>query len=137
MRNTKQSNINRRGLQCRIFERTGDDHRPGKANADADTLSRIPLCFEEYSEVVSQDVLNAVKSSIHETNSGQTAWLSSLSAVPDLLKEDCKDVKTYEIIAAQQEDPTIARVLHFMQIRRRPTYQERQKEPALVRQLLH
>ena len=27
-------------------------------------------------------------SSIHETNFGQTAWLSSLAAVPDLLKEE-------------------------------------------------
>ena len=75
-----------------------------------------------------------------KTNSSQTAWLSSLAAVPDLLKEDCEDVATlptFEIVAAQQEDPTIALALHFMQIRRRPTYEERQKEPAMVRQLLH
>lgn len=118
--------------------------RTGKANADAHTLSRMPLSFEEYmegcSEVVSQDGLNAVTSSIHETNSGQTAWLSSLGAVPDLLKEECVGMATltpFEIMAAQQEDPTIALVLHFMQIRRRPTYQERQKKPAIVRQLLH
>lgn len=58
----------------------------------------------------------------------------------DLLKEDCEDVATlptYEIIATQQEDPTIAGALHFIQIRRRLNYQERQKEPAMVRQLLH
>lgn len=119
-------------------------NRPGKANAHADTLSRVPLSFEEYvedcSEVVNRDVLNAVTSLIHETNSDQNAWLSSPAAVPDLLKEDCEDIATlfaYEIIAAQQEDPRIAHVLHFMQIRRHPTYQERQKEPAMARQLLH
>ncbi|KAL9976592.1 hypothetical protein ACROYT_G013913 [Oculina patagonica] len=42
-----------------------------------------------------------------------------------------------ELIAAQQEDPTIGRVLHFMQVGSRPTYQEKQKESASVRQLLH
>ena len=45
-------------------------YRPGKANADAGTLSRVPLSFEEYmegcSEAVSQDVLNAVTSSIQK-----------------------------------------------------------------------
>lgn len=57
-----------------------------------------------------------------------------------MLKEGSVDTPTLppdELMAAQQEDPTIARVLHFMQIRRRPTYQERQNEPAIVRQLLH
>jgi len=119
-------------------------YRPGKANADADTPSRMPVSFENYmescSEVASQDVLDAVTSSIHETNSVQTAWLSSLTAVPDILKEECVNIPTMprsELIAAQQEDPTIGRVLHFMQVGSRPTYQERKKESAIVRQLLH
>lgn len=57
-----------------------------------------------------------------------------------MLKEGSVDTPTLppdELMAAQQEDPTIARVLRFMQIRRRPTYQEIQNEPAIVRQLLH
>ena len=37
----------------------------------------------------------------------------------------------------QQEDTTISRVLHFMQNRRHPTYQEKQQETAVVRRLLH
>ena len=41
------------------------------------------------------------------------------------------------VVAAQYEDPTIARVLHFMETERCPTYQERQRELAIVRQLLH
>ena len=119
-------------------------YRAGKANADADTLSRMPISFEDYmkgcSEVVTQDVLDAVTSSIHETNSVQTAWLSSLTAVPDILKEEHVDISTVsydELVMAQQEDPAIVRVLHFKKSGRRPTYQERQKEPAIVRQLLH
>ena len=42
-----------------------------------------------------------------------------------------------ELITAQREDQTIARILHFMQVGQRPTYQERQKESAIVRQLVH
>ena len=46
-------------------------YRPGKLNADADTLSRMPVSFEDYkqscSEVVSQNVLDAISSSIQET----------------------------------------------------------------------
>ena len=119
-------------------------YRPGKSNADADTLSRMPISFEDYmkscSEVVNQDVLDAVTCSIRETNTVQTAWLSSLTAVPDRLKEECVDVPTMpldELVTAQQEDPAIARVFRFMKIGRRPTYQEKQQESAIARQLLH
>ena len=83
-------------------------YRPGRANTDADTLSRMPISFEDYmkscSEVVSQDILDAVTPSIHETNTVQTAWLSSLTAVPDMLKEARANIPTMsnnELIAAQ------------------------------------
>ena len=65
----------------------------------------------------------------------QTAWLLSLTAVPDKLKEERVDVLTMpldELIAAQQEDPAIARVLCFMRIGRRPTYQEKQQESTIA-----
>ena len=87
-------------------------YRRGKGNADADTLFRMPIRFENYmescSEVVSQDVLDAITSSIHETNTVQTAWLSSLTAVPDVLKEECVNIPTMphsELITAQQKIP--------------------------------
>ena len=57
-----------------------------------------------------------------------------------MLKEKHVDIPIMphdELMTAQQEDPAIARVLCFMQIGRRLTYQERKKEPAIVRQLLH
>lgn len=91
-------------------------------------------------EMVSQDVLNVVTSSINESNSTETAWLSSLTATPVMLEEELGSVSTIspsDLSAAQQEDTTISRVLHFMQNRRRPTYQEKQQETAVVPQLLH
>ena len=67
-------------------------YRPGKLNADADTLSRIPVSFEDYmqscSEVVNQNVLDAISSSIQETNSVNTAWLSSFTALTEMVQEE-------------------------------------------------
>jgi len=60
--------------------------------------------------------------------------------VPDRLREECVEIPTmllHELIAAQQEDPAIARVLRFMKIGRRPTYQEKQQESGIARQPLH
>lgn len=111
-------------------------YQPGKANTDADTLSCMPISFGLYEKLLRsshQDVLDAVTCSIHETNTINTAWLTSLTAVPNMLKEECVDVPTMprdELITAQQEDPTIACVLHFMKIGRRPTYQEKQHDSA-------
>lgn len=92
------------------------------------------------SEMVGQDVLNAVTSSINESNSTETAWFSSLTATPVMLEEEVGSVSTIsstDLSAAQQEDTTISRVLRFMQNRKHPTYQEKQQETAVVRQLLH
>ena len=92
------------------------------------------------SEVVNQDILDAVTRSIRETNNARTAWLSSLTAVPDRLKEESVDISTMphdELISAQEEDPAIAQVFRFMKTGRRPTYEEKQQESAIARQLLH
>ena len=40
-------------------------------------------------------------------------------------------------MTAQREDPTIASILHFLQVGRRPTFRDKQKQSAIVRQLLH
>ena len=99
----------------------------------------MPISFEDYikscSEVVNQDVLEAVTCSIHKTNTVQNALLSFLTAVPDRLKEECVDFPTmplHEFIAAQQEDPAIAQVMHFTRIGRRTTYREKQQESAIA-----
>ena len=74
-------------------------------------------------------------SSINESNSTKTAWLSSLTATPVMLEEELGSVATIslsDLSAAQQEDTTISLVLHFMPNRRRPTYQEKLQEIAVV-----
>ncbi|PFX25317.1 Retrovirus-related Pol polyprotein [Stylophora pistillata] len=69
---------------------------PGKASADADTLSRMPVSFEEYmkgcSEAVHQDVLEAATSSIYATYTVDTAWLASPTAVSGMLTDERVDI---------------------------------------------
>ena len=118
-------------------------YRPGRANAAADTLSCMPLSFEDCmsscSEMISQNGLDAVTGSIHEGNYTETAWLASPSLTPIMLEEDSSTSSTIspsELIIAQQEDSTISRVLHFMQLRKRLTQLQTLEETAVVRRLL-
>ena len=75
--------------------------------------------------------MNAVISLIHETNTIQNAWFSSITAV---LKGECINnipaVPYSDLIAARQEDPAIVSVLHLIRIRKRP-------EPATARYFLY
>ena len=78
-------------------------------------------------EVVNRNVLDAISSSIQETNAVNTAWLPSFSALPEMVQEESADIPTmphHELMTAQREDPTIARILHFLQVGRRPTFRD-------------
>lgn len=51
--------------------------------------------------MVSQDVLNAVTSSINESNSTETAWWSSLRATPVMLEEELSSISPYPQVTFQ------------------------------------
>ena len=119
-------------------------YRPGKYNADADTLSRMPLDFEKYmntcTETVKLEAVDTITSAVKEQSAVQTAWLSSLSTVGECVVEDVQNVdvvQSSELRNAQKQDPNINRVLYFKQKSKRPSYKERQQESAIVRQFLH
>jgi len=83
--------------------------RPSRANAAADTLSRMPLSFEDCmsscSEMISQNVLDAVTGSIQEGNYTETEWLASPLLTPIMLEEDSSTSLTIspsELVIAQQ-----------------------------------
>ena len=119
-------------------------YRPGKSNADADTLSRMPVDFEKYmhscTETITLDAVDTITSTTKEQSTVHTAWLASLSTVPECAAEDVEDVDAMdssELRNAQQQDPSISRVLHFKKVGKRPSYKDRQQESAIVRQYLH
>ncbi|KAK3716754.1 hypothetical protein QZH41_000597 [Actinostola sp. cb2023] len=121
-------------------------YRPGRSNADADTLSRITLDINGYmdncTETINGEAFSTVTNATREANNPSTAWLSSLTAVPCLNEEEYPDVdlqviSTTELALAQQHDPVISRILHFKGNGKRPSYAQRKEEAAPVKQMLH
>ena len=119
-------------------------YRPGKSNADADTLSRMPIDFEKYmhscTETITLDAVDTINSTTKEQSTVHTAWLASMSTVPECAAEYVEDVSAMdssELRNAQQQDSSISRVLHFKKVGKRPSYKDRQQESAIVRQYLH
>ena len=107
-------------------------YRPGKSNADADTLSRMPVDFQKYmdscTETITLDAVDTITSTTKEQSTVHTAWLASLSTVPECAAEDVEDVgamDSSELRNAQQQDSSISRVLHFKKVGKRPSYKDR------------
>lgn len=67
-------------------------YRPGKANKDADTLSRIPLDINQYiptcTQETSQDVISATLSGVKAFQNGDTVWITAVSDSTDALNLD-------------------------------------------------
>ena len=81
---------------------------PGTANAGADTLSRMPLSFEQDMDSCSakfnNDALDAAMELIQEGNTGKTAWLLSFTVASDPLGKEHNNgppLPPGELIAAQ------------------------------------
>lgn len=63
-------------------------YRPGKANVDADVLSRMPSEDTAYTEIVTQDVLQAIVFSAKSQDWGQVNWVSALTGDHSILSTD-------------------------------------------------
>jgi hypothetical protein len=124
-------------------------YRPGKANADADTLSRTSNNMNEYmkscTQKTSQDELRTILSTVQLQEKGQVNWLSALTNYPDVLSADVAiqpdsnrlTFKTNDIQKAQLEDTVIGKVYSLIQADKRPTANQRARESPNTRLLLH
>ena len=116
-------------------------YRPGKSNADADTLSRLHIdkYMEECTEEVDGKVLTTVITATQQAHDPVTAWLSSLTVAMDMGTESSglQTVTSKNLVAAQKQDPTISRILYFKNIGKPPGGTQRQSETSSVRQMLH
>ncbi|KAL3966228.1 nuclear receptor co-repressor 2 [Sarotherodon galilaeus] len=121
-------------------------YRPGKKNADADGLSRLPLNIEQYmaqctSEVKQGVTRAAVESAVlqrenllHET---VVVSLSAISLVQDAVTlSDGKSLSPEEIRVSQEKDPIIGRFLQHKINNYLPKGRALTAEPPDVRILL-
>ena len=123
-------------------------YRPGKANIDADFLSRMPTNIDTYMEEctleTSQSEFAATVSALTARDQGNVNWIHAISLNKDAVQLlDANIVGKYtpmplrNIIQAQKEDPDTARVLAYKEQPIRPTFQDRHGESAEVKALMH
>ncbi|CAI5668147.1 unnamed protein product [Oreochromis niloticus] len=109
-------------------------YRPGKTNADADFLSKMPLDFEDYmnccTQTVSQDVVAASQQGIlvQQTealmfNAVSFHTLQHQTQAEELL-DMIQPIPREEICAAQRQDPVIGKMYESVVQNKRPTTQE-------------
>ena len=123
-------------------------YRPGKANIDADFLSRMPTNIETYMEEctqqTSQNEFAATVSALTARHQGNVNWIHAVSLNKDAVQLlDANTGGKYtpmplrNIVQAQKEDPDVARVLVYKEQPIRPTLQDRHGESAGVKALMH
>ena len=117
-------------------------YRPGKANVDADTLSRMSLNMETYMETcteeTTQQVLQATISGIQLQD--KAPWISTLTDESGKFptgQEGKPVTRVADVAKAQQSDPTIQRLLELKKNYSSVPLAVKQKEPTAVQQLLH
>lgn len=114
-------------------------YRPGKLNGDADALSRMPMNVDEYitecSEEVSRDVFQATASAVNVQALNEIP--RTLFDPPDVLDaEVATHLATVDLKTAQNDDPTISRVIALKLANTFLSPLQRKQEDIKVQQLL-
>ena len=120
-------------------------YRPGKANNDADTLSRIPD-FESYMNTCTEETLpqtrTAVTCAVNLIAKGKSTWVSPLTFDSNVFAIDStpsrKDfsINVNDLIEAQLNDPVTSRVIHFLETGKKPLSKDLSNESHDVKRLL-
>ncbi|KAL1252661.1 hypothetical protein QQF64_017354 [Cirrhinus molitorella] len=103
-------------------------YRPGRCNADAEGLSRMPLEIDQYmklcTEEINQDVISATVQGVMVTFKDAPLWTSGIDLQAVHLVEDeislltNRSLSQEQIKQSQQEDPVISRVLEYKKSKR-------------------
>ena len=117
-------------------------YRPEKANVDADALSRMPSEDTTYTEIVPQDVIQAVAFSAKSQDRGQVNWVSVVTGdyivLPtDPFRSEESSGPRIGFKQAQASDQVIRWVSDFIQRGQRPPAEERNRELGKTQLLLH
>ena len=129
-------------------------YRPSRVHRDADGLSRMPMDFEKYmdlcTEETSQEFIKAAINAVHLQNKNLSNWVTSFTTDPDVLdfdpvhkaqnatsrKEQCQ-FETIDILQAQLDDKNIQRVIELRKSNSKPDSQQRSLELKKTRLLLY
>ena len=123
-------------------------YRPGRLNADADSLSRLPRDFHTYmdscTEKLTPESLHASVSAVQTLSNGDSIWLTALTDEEEELHlvdapslASCNQVRVVDLVKAQKEDPHIGRVLELLKANHKPTVKEKYQESPLARKFLN
>lgn len=98
-------------------------YRPGKANRDADGLSRMPLDREQYMKKCTQnvdpDVMHCVAEAVNVKSQDNEPWfcpitISTLISEADLEASSVAEIPKTVLKRTQEEDSVIGQVLHYV-----------------------
>lgn len=125
-------------------------YRPGRVNTDADCLSRPPPDIHEYmnscSAKISPDVIQATISSVTAQGTGDIVWITAITTdekelqadqVHNTLPSTTSKLRVVDMVKAQSEDPTIARIVQLLKTNKKPSVTEIRQETPQVRKYLN
>ena len=97
-------------------------YRPGRSNADADAMSRLPGILLEHRDTIRSDSIQAICQS-HQVNSN---YIESLSTSPEVVDNTfiLNQQPTFpkvDVKSAQENDPELSLWFDFVRDRRRPS----------------
>ena len=121
-------------------------YRPGKSNADADGLSRMPLDINAFmtqcTEEVGQEVFSAAVQGVSVQGDTPPVWVATVPIETlDLVRDASahprtKSLTPEQIRDSQKRDPVIGQVLHYKRNNQHPSRRALKAEPADVRVLM-
>lgn len=117
-------------------------YRPGKANIDADVLSRCPLDIEALmkvcSEELSAEAVGAVWEGSRRAKQGDVAWVAALNLASSNppIKEPLQSISHEKLVQEQRKDPAIGKIMEMKESSITPTEGDKDKFDTNTKRLL-
>lgn len=119
-------------------------HRPGKSNADADTLSQYLVQLHdhirEYTETMPPDVVSAIWQGDKAMRDSDVPWIAALqlhSEADDTSHEAIPVITPESVRAAQKEDAPICEVINLKKRGWNPNDKDKRQMGRETRRLIH
>ena len=120
-------------------------YRPGRANQDADALSRMPMESTTPTKDIPHEHIRAAIKGIKAQQYGEATWVTALTLDNDITSEDedlltqnapITTIESSSILEAQKQDKAVGRMYYFKSTGHRPSIQEAKNELPATKALL-